>query len=76
MEHDLSLLKTGVLLVTFMKKNGEERTMRCTQAMDLIPENMHPTGLGGTYSPDQVRVFDLDKEEWRSFRKDSIIRVE
>jgi len=76
MEHDLSLLKTGVLLVTFMKKNGEERTMRCTQAMDLITENMHPTGLGGTYSPDQVRVFDLDKEEWRSFRKDSIIRVE
>jgi hypothetical protein len=76
MEFDLSGLKTGVVVVTFMKKNGEERVMRCTQDMGMVPEEKHPTGLGGVYDSNQVRVFDLDKEEWRSFRKDSIIRIE
>ena len=76
MECDLSGLKTGAMLVTFTKKNGEERVMRCTQNMGMVPEEKHPVGTGPVYDPMQVRVFDLDKDEWRSFRKDSIIRAE
>jgi hypothetical protein len=72
---NLNALTTGVCVVTFTKKNGEERVMRCTQNMDTIPSEKHPIGTGVTYTDNQVRVFDLDKSEWRSFRKDSIISV-
>lgn len=74
--YDLSGLKTGNMVVTFIKKNGEERVMKCTQNLSNIPVDFHPTGFGPAYTDMQVRVFDLDKQEWRSFRKDSIMKVE
>lgn len=72
---DLSVLKTGVAIVTFLKKDGTERVMKCTQNTGIIPENMHPMGTGPAYTENQVRVFDVEKQEWRSFRKDSITGI-
>lgn len=71
----LEVLKTGIAVVTFTKKNGETRVMRCTQSMDYIPTDKHPMGTGTPYTDSQVRVFDLDKEEWRSFLRDSVTDV-
>lgn len=62
--------------VTFTKTDGTEREMRCTQAHDLIPIDKEPKGTTRALSDEVVRVFDLDKQEWRSFRWDSIISVD
>ena len=59
--------------VTFTKVDGTERKMRCTTKSDLIPNEKHPTGKH-TYNDElTARVFDLDLQEWRSFKWDNVI---
>lgn len=70
MKNLIHKLKTEQMLVTFTKKDGSVRAMLCTQNPDLIPEVTYSTNTG----PDHlVCVWDLEKEAWRSFKKDSII---
>jgi hypothetical protein len=66
----------GIARVHFTKKNGEEREMVCTWNIDLIPTDKHPSGKGCPYDANQVRVFDLEEMEWRSFLEDSVISLE
>lgn len=61
--------------VTFTKKDGTERIMKCTRSPDLIPEDQHPKNGTGD-SDSTLRVFDLDKNEWRSFIVENIKRLE
>lgn len=75
-------LGNGVLVVTFTKKDGTERVMRCTRKLDLIPTDQHPTtpiqtaeqiaaAVPGTVKyrdPQLFSVFDLEANGWRSFR--------
>lgn len=71
----IELLANNVVEVTFTKKNGEERTMKCTLKQDLIEtfSNTSPTSNSNRKNNfDVVPVYDLDKNEWRSFRVDSI----
>lgn len=63
--------------VTFTKRDGTERTMRCTLSTARIPGEQLPKRTGDTssaetVSKEAVRVFDLEKGAWRSFRYDSI----
>jgi hypothetical protein len=37
---------------------------------------MQPKGTGSTPTGDAVSVFDLDKQEWRSFNTSNITRIE
>lgn len=61
--------------VTFMKKDGTQRVMRCTRSPTQIPEDQHPkNGTGDSEST--LRVFDLDKNEWRSFIVENVKRIE
>ena len=61
--------------VTFMKKDGTQRVMRCTRSPAQIPEDQHPkNGTGDSEST--LRVFDLDKNEWRSFIVENVKRIE
>ena len=65
------------LCITFTKKDGTEREMYCTLSESLIPADKQPkesqsTSTGGS----ALRVFDTVKQEWRSFRWDSIKKVE
>ena len=70
-------LHDGPVTVTFTKTNGEERVMRCTTCIDDIPVEHHPKGDSNRkFSDEAQRVFDLDKQEWRSFRWDSVIKFE
>ena len=67
----------GIVHVNFMKKNGDMRYMRCTLVKDKIPVDQHPKSWNSTEPKEQekknvVTVYDLDKKEWRSFRKDSV----
>ena len=67
-----NLLNEYVVEVTFTKKDGTERVMNCTLQEDYLPET---TGVGRAASLDAVSVYDVDKEDWRSFRWDSIKAV-
>lgn len=62
-------------VVTFTKKDGSTRTMKCTRNMTLIPSEFHPKNetedTGGA-----IRAFDLDKQEWRSFLPENVQRID
>jgi hypothetical protein len=83
-EEDLDKIKSyvkGLLIdenvpevrVTFTKKDGSERILRCTLAESRIPEDKRPKEKKDTLSSDEaIRVFDVEKQDWRSFRWDSV----
>lgn len=73
---DFSALSTTGMKVVFIKADGSERTMFCTTNFDMIPSESHPTGNGKPENPTVKRVFDLEKNAWRSFRIDSVISAE
>jgi len=66
------------LCVTFTKKDGTERAMQCTLVEGRIPSDKTPKNESttGTSAGSAVRVFDTEKSEWRSFRWDSVTKVE
>jgi hypothetical protein len=78
-------LKQGEVVVTFKKKDGTDRVMKCTKSFDIIPENKHPKTEkevnpkldenGNIIVSDLVMVWDLDKEGWRSFDYKSILKI-
>ena len=72
--HDESITD---LCVVFTKKDGTEREMRCTLSAGRIPADKTPVTKESVSqtSGSAVRVFDEDKQEWRSFRWDSIKEV-
>ena len=70
------LRSQATTIVTFTKKDGTDRHMNCTVSEDFIPTDKQPKGTERELSNDTCRVFDLGKNEWRSFRWDSITNVE
>ena len=66
-------LQKKTMRITFTKLNGEERVMDCSLQEHIIP----PTDAKNRKENEEVLpVFDINKGEWRSFRLDSIIKVE
>jgi hypothetical protein len=72
----VSHLKFGPVDVTFTKKDGTERTMKCTLKEELMLPYEKKTDRVKEQSNETLAVYDLEKESWRSFRLDSIKRVE
>ena len=70
-----AMIKSSGVLITFTKKDGTDRDMWCTLAEASIPEDKKPKSENTKFSDDALRVFDLEKQEWRSFRWDSIKNV-
>ena len=61
-------LKEGIVEVVFTKKDGTERTMRCTRATSYIPlEHAPKSDTSKEEVTDNIRVFDVEKQGWRSF---------
>jgi hypothetical protein len=72
----ISHLKYGPVTVDFMKKNGTMRTMTCTLQESEIPEYEKKTErVRTTLTDETISVVDLEKNEWRSFRYDSVKSV-
>ena len=65
-------LKLGNVEVLFTKKDGSERKMLCT--LVNIPAEHQPKNEV-EYAENTVRVFDIEKQGWRSFRLDSVKSV-
>ena len=75
-EYLKGILQTGIANVTFVKKDGTERVLRCTLSPTELPAQ---TDLEKAFkqqktpNPDVLAVWDLENLGWRSFRYDSII---
>ena len=70
------LLRDEKVTIVFTKKDGTERTMVCTLAESKIPSEKTPKNTGKTQSDEAIAVFDLEKQDWRSFRFDSVKNIE
>lgn len=70
------LLSEGEVRVKFTKADGSVRVMRCTKNFDLIPEDFHFDSSDNSIKnadPKLFKVFDLDIDDWRSFREERVI---
>lgn len=75
-----SHLAYGPVTVVFTKKDGTERVMECTISPSLVPVEPIVEGTEPKkekkVNEDIMPVYDLEAQSWRSFRWDSIKRVE
>ena len=71
------LLHEKTMSVLFKKKDGTERTMICTLQPEHMPHIDKQEGdevkTERKESETSIRVWDLEKKDWRSFRIDSIV---
>jgi hypothetical protein len=70
------LLRDEKVTITFIKKDETERKMVCTLAESKIPSEKTPKNTGKSQSDEALAVFDLEKQDWRSFRFDSVKKIE
>lgn len=72
----LSLLDLDKFIMTliFIKIDGTRRVMRCTRNLNHIPTKDHPKGTGAP-KRGVLSVYDLDKQEWRSFRLNNLRKI-
>jgi len=70
------VLHHNVCLVTFVKVDGSTRKMRCTLKSNYLPENYDDRDgsllTEGDGVQERLSVFDLDLDQWRSFRVSSV----
>lgn len=67
------ILSKTEAIVTFMKKDGTLRVMQCTLKSEYLPALK---GSNHKRSDEVLPVWDIEKSAWRSFRLDSIEKVE
>ena len=68
-------IQTEVKL-SFTKKDGTIREMKCTRKDFLIPDDHKPKGESDREVNKEVfPVYDLENEGWRSFRVDSLLSI-
>lgn len=68
----LSKLVANECNVLFTKVDGTERHMRCTLDAFRIPKQTEKMVIDLAVDCPYLTVWDLDKEEWRRFRVDSV----
>ena len=71
------MLHVGPATVTFTKKDGTQRVMKCTLEASSLPKvELKEDAKPRKESTTSMRVFDLEKNEWRSFTIKSVTKVE
>lgn len=66
-----SVLHESEVQITFTKKDGTERVMKCTLNEDVVPptgDKLHNVNRSEAAQP----VYDVEAQGWRSFRWDSV----
>jgi hypothetical protein len=70
------MLHIGPAIVTFTKADGTDRVMKCTLEEDKLPKVEIKEGAKPRKeSTTSMRVFDLEKNEWRSFTLKKVKQV-
>ena len=76
-EQTLELLKTSAPTISFIKKDGSLRKMKCTRNSQYIPGSTKTESTSSKTKSDAViTVYDLEKNVWRSITKANIVSVE
>lgn len=72
-------LRENVIEVTFNKVNGEQRVMRCTLKMNMLPqvyqtspEEQKNENEFHQKNTDVIAAWDVQANGWRSFRIDGV----
>lgn len=65
------LLRTETVHLTFQKKDGTIREMKCTLSESKLPK-LEQGKESRAPNSNSMPVFDLEKNEWRAFRFDSV----
>jgi hypothetical protein len=70
-----SMLRNGIVELTFDKVNGERRVMECTLLPKYLPDYVNESidREMADSEPEHLAVWDLKAEGWRSFRFDRVI---
>ena len=71
----VDILRHNIVTVTFTKVNGDERVMKCTLRSEMIPNAPTQNGelvVEQKQSSNNVSVWDVDSQGWRSFRVASV----
>lgn len=80
------LLQKQPVVITFVKADGSLRDMQCTLDYNRIPLDKQPQDVPVENllkeskkrrepDPHVLRVFDIEKNEWRSFRFDRLKKI-
>jgi hypothetical protein len=70
-----SALLAGPITVVFKKVDGTQRTMKCTLSEALLPPRT-VTESNRKINEGIQTVFDLESNQWRSFKWDNFISFE
>jgi deoxyhypusine synthase len=77
------IIQNNVVTVFFTKVDGTEREMKCTLMAEYLPDQYQNNNtqllqesLGRLENVNTLSVWDLDANSWRSFRCDSVTRIE
>ena len=68
----IEMLNSGPTRILFEKDDGSIREMNATLRIDLLPPQKENTKSRKESADDVVKVFDLDKRSWRSFKIDRL----
>jgi hypothetical protein len=73
----IDMLKSDTIDIEFTKKDGTTRLMTCTLKEDRLPAqvDIEEHAQKKTPNPDILAVFDVINQGWRSFRWDSLLKV-
>ena len=71
----VGVLKTNTVGLTFKKKDDTIREMKCTLVEEKLPEIEKKTDRVRKENDNVISVFDIEKNEWRSCRYDSIKQI-
>ena len=67
-----------IVEITFNKIDGSARKMNCTLMTNYVPQVVSEEQVAHVprvQNDEVLAVWDLDKQDWRSFRLDSITNV-
>jgi hypothetical protein len=71
------MLHIDTVTVTFTKKDGTERVMKCTLSPKLLPEQTITEGKKERKKPENtIAVYDVEAKGWRSFSVKSVKRIQ
>ena len=74
-ENIMTVLKSADAEITFTKKDGTTRVMKCTLREDAITPYEKKTDRVKNVNENVLSVWDLEAGSWRSINKDTITDV-
>jgi hypothetical protein len=72
----IDILVEDTIMVEFKKVSGENRVMQCTLNPDMLKNKKHIVDAPKNKNMETIRVFDMGKDDWRSFKLETIKSIQ